>query len=38
MWLNGEKVLEFTPFTRNIPADTPLELTLRKQKTACWCF
>jgi hypothetical protein len=34
VWLNGEKVLEFTPFTRNIPADTPLELTLRKGRNS----
>lgn len=38
MWLNGEKVLEFTPFTRNIPADTPLELTLRKGRNSVLVF
>ena len=38
VWLNGEKVLEFTPFTRNIPADTPLELTLRKGRNSVLVF
>ena len=32
------EVLEFTPFTRNIPADTPLELTLRKGRNSVLVF